>query len=162
MGCDIWLFAEKRTDNGWELMPAPLDGYSHAAEIEAREDGHPYDCPHPYRDDVNEWPPTSLMRPWFEDRYYYLFGLLAGVRSHDLEPIDDPRGIPSNASPEYRAEAESANGHSASYFTVREVRDHMATETIDLSFLHRFCTFLDELETYGAPDDIRIVFFFSD
>ena len=62
-----------------------------------------------------------------DDRNYGLFAVLANVRNYDyVEYIDDPRGIPENAS-DYVKEAFDRwkfDAHSASYFTLKELIDY--------------------------------------
>ena len=59
------------------------------------------------------------LREWFGDRNYDLFAMLANLRNgvgfagrrrgEVLDPIDEPRGIPEDASPEYREERVDGN-----------------------------------------------------
>lgn len=62
--------------------------------------------------------------PIYNDRDYELFGLLAGVRSREYEPIDYPRGIPEDCNKYIMSEYEAgcADWHSASCFTLGELR----------------------------------------
>lgn len=46
-----------------------------------------------------EWGCNDLWEP-FPIRYYFLFGVLAGVRDHDVMPISQPRGLPDDISSE--------------------------------------------------------------
>jgi hypothetical protein len=78
MGCDSHFFLERRVNNGpWHLDPGhkfledPRDGGVHPLEI-----------------------------PSLSGRSYYLFGLIAGVRSYDVTPIAQPRGLPNDVSKE--------------------------------------------------------------
>lgn len=101
MGCDIHLFTERRIGDRWHLQ----------------------------REEV------------YDGRNYDLFGILANVRNGrgfagiktglGFEPIDDPRGTPKDASPEYLKELETwgADAHSHSYFTLRELLDYDWTQT---------------------------------
>lgn len=97
MGCDIHIFLErKNSENQWvDSMIYENDGYEKEFQP------------------LSEYP-----------RNYTLFATLAGVRGD--EPIEFPKGIPENCSPEYRKLCEDwgNDGHSHSYFTLRELEDN--------------------------------------
>lgn len=114
MGCDIHLYVERRVDGKW----VTADKWT----------------PNKYAGEEGE-PPMALE---YDDRFYTgrnynLFAILADVRnghgfagiktSGGFVPIAEPRGIPDDACPEYRAESEryGEDGHSHSYFTVAEL-----------------------------------------
>ena len=70
--------------------------------------------------------------PWEEvvepniRRNYGMFAALAGVRNYEsIEPIDDPRGVPRDASRQYRDMVElwAEDGHSHSWLTLDEMRE---------------------------------------
>lgn len=58
------------------------------------------------------------------DRSYAVFGALAGVRSDEVKPIDEPRGLPSDVTEETREGYETKGGgcHSASWCDAHELR----------------------------------------
>ena len=67
--------------------------------------------------------------PIFDDRNYELFATLADVRNRGyIKPISEPRGLPDDV--HYLTKKLSDNwgtdGHSHSYFTLRELMDYMA------------------------------------
>ncbi len=96
MGCNSHLYIERRTD--W-----PARGEYPA--------GHRWDC---WGFDISE------------ERWYYLYGALAGVRG-DTAPIVQPRGIPSDLSPEV-AEAFDSWGpdfHTPTYLYPQEFKAAM-------------------------------------
>ena len=78
---------------------------------------------------------------FIDNRNYDLFAILANVRNGfgfagvttgaGFVPMAEPRGVPEDASPEYRAEAEQwdGDGHSHSYFTVAEMLAYDWTQT---------------------------------
>jgi hypothetical protein len=84
---------------------------------------------------TSEEPPFKTASPW-EGRNYRLFAILADVRNGSgfagvdtgdrIEPISDPRGVPSDAHPETRDFLESygVDGHSHSWFTLAELEDY--------------------------------------
>lgn len=83
MGCDIHLYIEVKTKNGWELYSRPN-----------------------------------------VERNYLLFAKMVGVRNcDDTEPIQIPRGIPSDASYVVKKEKEQdgTNAHDSSYFNSNEI-----------------------------------------
>lgn len=119
MGCDIHMFIEQR-DVGGSWVSA---------------DTWYQDEDDPSRKTVYKWGPglTRLAGPLYSSRNYDLFAILADVRNGrgfagcdtggGFVPISAPRGVPEDASPEYRAQVEnwSGDGHSHSYFTVAEL-----------------------------------------
>jgi hypothetical protein len=109
MGCDIHLYVEKRANQShdWE-----------SADKWTKD-----------RDD-------SVMRvdqEFYDGRNYRLFSILANVRNghgfagvktgDGFVPISEPRGLPSDVSPNVAALSESwgEDGHSHSYLTVAEI-----------------------------------------
>lgn len=107
MGCDIHCYAEKRNKYGkWEIVG---DNYQ------------------PYN-----------------NRNYNLFSILANVRNgtafsgcktgEGFIPISNPKGVPSDASEDYVSIVEQwdSNGHSHSYFTLRELLDYDWTQITQL------------------------------
>jgi hypothetical protein len=92
LGTDICIYAERRrTDGSWEFIDT-YAGYT----------GDELDADHPY----------AL------GRCYDMFGLLGGVRS-DVEPLMYPRGVPEDATPEYREHAK--HGYQHTWYTLREL-----------------------------------------
>lgn len=144
MGCDIHSLAEYRTDSHspWQAAgriftePIPLHG----------EDG-------------------KTSEP-FSDRWYALFGLLAGIRV-DIEPLAAPRGIPDDCTAQYRAMLDEYGGdaHTPSWLTVTELL------AVDLDgYMPGFGIWRDSELGAALPilttladntDDIRVVFFFD-
>lgn len=121
MGCDIHLYAEQCTnlDGRWEILappvgkPVPWRFGRYSSGIV--QEGDPYE-----RMDGA----TGYLRPWFDTRHYRLFALLANVRNYDqVEPFARPRGVPEDASPDYKQQvaAYGPDGHSHSYATVAEL-----------------------------------------
>lgn len=105
MGCDIHLTVEKLVDGKW------VDQSAWKTEHQGTPDEY-----------------TTQVRydQWYGGRNYALFALLADVRNyHNFKPLADPRGIPANASREYREWATrwGGDGHSHSYLTLKELLD---------------------------------------
>lgn len=66
------------------------------------------------------------------ERWYKLFGLMAGVRDHKVEPICAPRGFPDDVTKitEFDYEVHCNGGHDASWFGPAEIRK--LAETLNL------------------------------
>jgi len=99
MGCDIHMYAEKKVKGVWEKV-----------NIKNPQ------CDGAYNDYV------------FFGRNYGFFSILAGVRNYAnayIEPIDQPRGLPDDVSPEIKKISDDwgVDGHSHSWFMLRELKD---------------------------------------
>lgn len=117
MGCDIHFFTEKRNaETGkWELVGKVT-----------RED---------------DWVDAESL---YDGRNYNLFAILADVRNgrgfagvktgEGFNPISEPRGVPEDASAEYREIVEQwdCDGHSHSYHTLRQLIDFDWTQDTGL------------------------------
>lgn len=115
MGCDIHFFVERRAGGTW----LTCDKWT------KDEDGQRVE----YKD------------AFYHDRNYDLFAILANVRNglgfagvktgEGFNPIAPARGIPADASPEYRSAVESygSDGHSHSWLTVTEIQTFDWTQT---------------------------------
>ncbi len=104
MGCDIHMAVERRKANGtWEYMQGPKDKYG-------RTD-------------------------YYNGRSYFLFSLLADVRNRGrVVPFSRPRGTPDDISAETRKRIDSwaGDGHSHSYFTIKELLDFNWDKTTEV------------------------------
>lgn len=123
MGCDIHMFAEVRnSEGGWDKVDKIFDStyYRPDEKTETLEDGY-------------IWNDPKTDEP-YEGRNYVLFAILAdvrngygfaGVRTHDpVVPLFAGRGIPSDASAEYKQIVEDwdIDGHSHTYATLAELQ----------------------------------------
>lgn len=102
MGCDIHSYAEVRKNGKWEKVGDvfPLDDFD--KEWQKKD----------YGDKPINW------------RSYSLYGWLADVRNYSCVPaISQPRGIPSDVSPEVSQENDSwaGDGHSHSWLSLAEL-----------------------------------------
>lgn len=99
MGCDIHMYAERRSPDGkWESCDSWVQG----------EDFFEV----PYKDAI------------YTGRNYQLFSILANVRNGlGIIPFSEPRGIPKDMSEEVEREYLSwkSDVHSSSWFTVKEL-----------------------------------------
>ncbi len=115
MGCDIHLAVEVQDAKGvWHSVDEWGDKYG---------DGYP-----------------TIMHPYYDDRNYNLFAILANVRNgygfggiptgDGFVPMAAPRGLPRDASIEVRAWSDrwGGDGHSHSWCTLRELLDYDWTQ----------------------------------
>lgn len=84
-------------------------------------------------DDDRGW--FYAVDPIYSDRDYELFTFLAGVRNYYGReiPVNEPRGLPEDASPQTREYSDSygIDGHSHSWMTVKELFEKLnAIETV--------------------------------
>lgn len=90
---------------------------------------------------------------------YHLFSILADVRSYgQSNAIEEPRGVPDDASDAYLyiVEQWKGDGHSHSYFTLTELLEH------DWSDFDEFSETLERMkELDDNTDNVRAVFFFD-
>lgn len=119
MGCDIHVSYEiRQPDGSWQL-------HDHTA---------PYKRGKVDADGDQEIDYDKLWQDPLElGRHYRFFAFLADVRNgsgfagvdtgDEVTPIDEPRGVPADASEDYQAEVEHWNGdgHSHSFFTAEEL-----------------------------------------
>ena len=113
MGCDIHLYVEKRIDGKWIAQ----------GNFERDEDGYTQDGDN-----------------YYDGRNYDLFAILADVRNgrgfagvktgDGFNPIAAPKGLPEDVSDEIKGISDSwdIDGHSHSFFTVRELLDYDWTQ----------------------------------
>lgn len=155
MGCDIHSYVELRTESGWAKLDDPIfdNGWLGIGDVYNRED--------------NEQP--------FYDRNYNLFGVLAGVRNYDLPIIAEPRGIPVDVSDVVATEYDKwfGDAHTASWLTVAELTGfdyeqlvsdpYEEDEQVPLRDIlgEGYFERLEQLTALGAPDSVRVVFWFD-
>lgn len=121
MGCDIHTMAEIRRKS----KEVDKEEYNQVWEV--------LTFPNPYYGKY-EWEKSQETLSPFTDRNYKLFGFLADVRNgygfagvdtgDAIKPIDEPRGVPENASKEWKAYCWDwgQDLHSMSYFTLAELK----------------------------------------
>jgi hypothetical protein len=113
MGTDIHCYAEVRRDGRWEKIGRIFPNPSWRQE-DAIED----------QPELGWYLGPLTDRPYIR-RNYPLFGMLAGVRYSEIEPIAKPvpRGIPVDVSPGYRARVrERSGGQWHSWLTLAELQ----------------------------------------
>jgi hypothetical protein len=106
----------------------------------------------------------------FDDRSYFRFGWLAGIRDHDVTPIAAPRGLPENLSKPVQALWDaSQNWHTPSWLTVAELTtfDYDQDAGLDDGETYRdmlgpaYFEDLDELTDWDGESPCRVVFWFD-
>lgn len=161
MGCDIHVCCEFRKDGQWK-----------SADLFYMYDGIP------------------KVVPVYNFRSYMLFGILAGVRSFEYEPICEPRGMPDDCceSTKNLYDCWGADAHTPSYLTYRELQERLKVCSRELDgwtseyevllrfvkpVFERMCDifwiFIDDVtdEKYfgdralSHSDDFRVVFWFD-
>lgn len=142
MGCDIHFYVEARKDRSW----SSADRWTHDLYGEGSGPG------------------VAFEDRFYNGRNYDLFAILADVRNgigfagidtgDGFNVIAPPRGLPADASPEVRAASEEwgCDGHSRSYFTVKELLDFDWNQVTR----HRGWVGYEEYQVYkrnGSPDN---------
>lgn len=140
MGCDIHLYVEKKIDGQWISQ----DKWT-------KDD-----------DSIS----VSYGDRFYGDRNYDLFAILADVRNgygfagietgEGFNPISKPKGVPGDASQQYLKVVEQwdCDGHSHSYFTLRELLNYDWTQVTKLQGfvnLEQFIKFMGKSEFSDSP-----------
>lgn len=112
----------------------------------------------------------------FSDRSYSTFGILAGVRSSEYEPISLPKGIPEGCKLDeaeygcdYYSEGFWLGEHSLSWINLKELEaydwDQKTYEDYTLKDFYIYTNIIPYMralaEQYGGPENVRIVFGFD-
>lgn len=104
------------------------------------------------------------------DRSYYFFTILNGVRDIGLRPIiAKDRGVPKDASFEFREELEDANGdaHSPSYVSFKELKEWKPENPEIVEFdptefrQEDFYQTMELLAKKYGDENVRLVFFYD-
>ncbi|WP_410769609.1 hypothetical protein [Fontibacillus sp. BL9] len=136
MGCDIHLFVEKRNvlSGKWEAIkgvnePEILDLKSLVQKCKTRAEDTTY-----WEQRIQE-EESGVFDFLHSGRNYTLFSLLAGVRnSYGLNPIHEPKGLPSDISYKVKESSDDwgGDGHSHSYLTAKELLNFDWSQSIKL------------------------------
>ncbi len=196
MGCDIhcWLEYREAADKDWTLQKrSPCFSCDGTGKDRHDKSGKCWRCDgsgfteletehDSYVEDGKTIEYTRLTGgDCYHDRNYVLFTLLAGVRHciDDYEVMFEPRGVPADATPEFKqlSEEMGSAGHSHSWLTLSEIESIVYTasmpmvddELTEVIKNHVAGEFWDGLvkqqmrpiaEKYGS-ENVRIVFFFD-
>lgn len=171
MGCDIHLYVEKRRGERWVSLAGPIrecqctekSFVSSTGQIEWLD----HQCP-----DSRCWNchgSGMAHSSWYSTRNYDLFAILADVRNGRgfagvltggfFDPLDEPRGLPEDASSLVARQSEGwgMDGHSHSWFTLQELQ--IAFQTWGKSNWHVGYVNDEEyryFKTYGKPNNWEI------
>lgn len=110
MGCDIHIHVEYKRSIGGEVQWLCGD----------------YFRINPYKG-YEQYEPDQILVGMCDERNYSRFAILADVRNYAKNPyIDDPRGLPDDVTAEVLKDSEQwgIDGHSHSYFTLKELIDY--------------------------------------
>ena len=172
MGCDIHFFTERFTSSNdydgpkdlKEERSKKLDNLLGDSGVQERWVSADKWEKSDQFNRIKEW---NLLYEYYDSRNYYIFSILAGVRSgsYDTDPIDYPRGVPEDASFGYlyKVNQWSGDAHSHSYFTLEELIniDWSKYEIDDQSILN-FLKTIEEMKLIDEdPSKIRCCFFFD-
>lgn len=162
MGRDIHLYAEKLQDDGtWALLPAPITGIQSVSHCGRKPDEYRLAIdPAKYLDGYRLIGDGRILRGWYTARNHAVFAMLAGY-SDGIISVADPRGLPSDVCPAISEESRIQCGHSHSHMQLDELRLYFRCYPEYRSKAPCLLALLDELDGYGLPDEIRIVFFFD-
>lgn len=122
MGCDIHLFVEVRTENGWEAVDPPKDApsekYADDPDYFSRWGNY-----HKYRDE------STTAVQWSFGRNYRCFALLADVRNDgNVQPIAEAKGLPADVTDAVLGEY-VCNGENLDADVIARYRGYGSTDT---------------------------------
>ena len=106
MGCDIHMYVERKTDNGWFNCDYFVPNVNYKVGM----------C------ESEKWSRV----PIYDDRSYSLFATLANVRNYGNTPyISEPKGVPDDTCDYIKNECDKFyfDDHSHSYLTLQELID---------------------------------------
>lgn len=164
MGCDIHFFTERNTSSNNYQGPKDLSE-DRNNKIEQIIDNKPVEerwVSADYWEIEDESWSVPYSRSYYRGRNYYLFSILAGVRG-DTEPIDYPRGIPEDSSSGYSyiTNQWEGDGHSHSYFTLKELLE-VDWDYYQKEHLSEFMETIEKMKLINNdPEKVRCVFFFD-
>lgn len=165
-------------DEGWTILQKWRDGEEPSNKLEEYIIGS-Y-IPKNMADKHSDWYESHekglLPYPYSDQPYggrcYRLFGALAGVRDTSMDRVVPDRydnQLPDDVSDEIKDISDDwgVDAHSHSYLTLRELMNSKyynmsAQELYDMGIdTYFFKTMVPDLQKFGDPDDIRIVFWFD-
>ncbi len=164
MGCDIHFYVERWTSSNNYEGPRDLSEDRNQKLNEVLEESPTHFrwvSADKWEKDDGRWD-VPYDEELYGSRNYSLFSILADVRGNEI-PLDDPRGIPDDASYGYKymCAAWGSDAHSHSYFTLEELLN------VDWSKYDEYCVseFLETIEKMKKIDEyplnVRCCFFFD-
>ncbi len=176
MGCDIHFYTEVKTTN--YKYHGPRDENELSENRDSNLD-HVLDN----KDIKPRWITTdtweqeddgswsiSYDKRFYSGRNYFLFSVLADVRNgYNITPLSDPRGIPNDCCYpiKFISEYWNGDGHSHSYFTLKELMDIDWSKYEDRgigsgNWLDGFKNSINKMKLLSDdPNNVRCVFFFD-
>jgi hypothetical protein len=117
MGCDIHLFTEIKKSINSQDKWVNADNWRY----------NPY-----YQEGNDDGERMLSVESIYSGRNYELFGILAGVRDHSNDSIDDPRGLPEDVSEVTKKESDrwDGDGHSHSWLTLKELKEYQGLHPV--------------------------------
>lgn len=120
-----------------------------------------------------EW--ECISDDWYDGRSYSLFGILADVRNYSkFPPISKPRGLPEDFSLKSYREHYGWDGHSDSYYSLKELLDFNWDRQVydyrdipkETTYRKAVGNFVEKLHCLEAelgcnPENVRLVFWFD-
>lgn len=186
MGCDIHMWMETRRDGVWSIVKTVPCGRCYGTGLQGNQTcwsckGDTVDILEQVKENYGSDAEPDHHDVWrggriYHNRNYALFGVLAGVRSRCYgDPLYPPRGIPSDASPEYRDMAEGLDWHSHHWLSYLELVEVCTVQQcLDLDDSHapgwmplkEFVTYvviglLEPIAKELGDDNVRVVFYFD-
>lgn len=164
MGCDCHFFVERKTSSNNYQGPKDLSE-DRNIKIEEIIDDRPVEERWVSADEwefVDGYWDVPYSKEFYNGRNYYLFSILAGVRG-DEQPIAYPRGIPEDCSSGYSYVTKqwSGDGHSHSYFTLKELLE-VDWNFYQKEYLSEFMETIEKMKSIdNDPSKVRCVFFFD-
>lgn len=161
MGCDIHFYVEKWSDEKTTNGPSDIKDVrdSNLSTILKLKREHRWISADTWIEEYDDW--TNYDNAFYRGRNYALFAKLADVRNDgSIEPLDDPRGVPENASYAYRHAVNQMgrDGHSHSYFTL----DELLNSGVDWTLFSNFASTIEKMKKVDPdPSNVRCVFFFD-
>lgn len=135
MGCDIHFFAERKYKTKWTRSYPDGKTEEHQTEgwlkIGKKFKNTYFDV----LEAISDYNEIVTDQP-YRGRNYTLFAFLADVRNYwDVEPLAQPRGIPKDISDDLKEVIDDwgGDGHSHSWFTLKELLDADWNQTITKS-----------------------------
>ena len=164
-------------DEGWTILKKWRDGDEPTNKLEEYIIGNyiPKNMGDKHLDWYDAHEKGLLPYPFSDSPYggrcYRLFGVLAGVRDASVEMIvpDRYNQLPDDVSDELKHMSDDYgyDAHSHNYLTLRELMDSKYYQMSDLELnemgidAYFFKSMVPDLQKFGDPDDIRIVFWFD-
>lgn len=166
MGCDCHFFTERKTSSNNYQGPKDISE-DRNTKIEEITEGRPVEERWVSADDwefEDGYWNVPYSKKFYNGRNYYLFSILADVRNDGtIDPISYTKGIPKDSSFGYAYETKKweGDGHSHSYFTLKELLE-VDWSSYDKEYLSEFMETIEKMKSIDDnPEKVRCCFFFD-